>query len=80
MQQSPCDITAYHAYNGSEIASSRKLYNWVFVTQKKIKIYTSSIPSKHSFSLRKQKLIFATKAPFNYIELWQCVARKTTTH
>ena len=41
VQQSPCDITAYHTYNGSEIAPSkmqnnyRKLYNWVLVSQKK---------------------------------------------
>ena len=37
----------------------------MFVSQKKIQnIYTSSIPSKHSLLLRKQKSIFATKSPF----------------
>ena len=34
------------------------------MSQKKYKkIHTGSIPSKHSFSLTKQKMIFATKAP-----------------
>ena len=42
MQQSPCDVTAYHAYNGSEIASSKmqniaSSYNWVVVSEKNIK-------------------------------------------
>ena len=71
MQQSPCDVTAYHAYNGSEIAPSKMQNIASSITgclclRKNTKIYTSSLPSEHSLLLRKQKMIFATKPPFSW--------------
>ena len=76
MQPSPCDVTAYHAYNGSEIALSKMQNIASSITgclclRKKYKIIKFHTTQIFIFTKKKKKkMIFATKAaPFNIIHM-----------
>ena len=68
MQQSSCDVTAYHAYNRSEIASSKMqiIENWVFVSQKKYKIYIQ-VPYHPNNHFHKNQFL-PQKPPFKQFD------------
>ena len=80
MQQSPCDVTAYHAYNGSEIAPSKMQNIASSITgclclrknMKYIYIYIYMFHTIQTFiSLRKQKKndFYHESPPLRVLEL-----------